>query len=191
MDRCCIGDGGVALRSRLVGGGCKPPQAASVKSRGSERCGKGGRPARQVGTEKASGSEPLLTCRNAMSGIKTEVYGSSRDEPGGYLLTAQVVPGMEVARARSRLRCGTWEPVAPIVPVVHWVVVRCATVSPACLTRWARCGPRPSCRPVSCITPTCWDGVGRPGTAPLARRSGQVSVAYLTRKLRVTVGAGL
>jgi hypothetical protein len=36
-----------------------------------------------------------------------------RDEPGGYLFTAQVVPGMKVARARLGLRCGTWEPVAP------------------------------------------------------------------------------
>jgi hypothetical protein len=36
----------------------------------------------------------------------------SRDEPGGYLLTAQVVSGMKVGRARLGLWCGTWEPVA-------------------------------------------------------------------------------
>ncbi len=34
----------------------------------------------------------------------------SRDEPGGYLLTDQVVSGVEVARAWLRLWCGTWEP---------------------------------------------------------------------------------
>ena len=32
----------------------------------------------------------------------------ARDESGGDLLTAQVVPGMEVARAWLRLWCGTW-----------------------------------------------------------------------------------
>jgi hypothetical protein len=36
-----------------------------------------------------------------------------RDESGGRLLTAQMVPGMEVARAWSGLLHGTWEPVAP------------------------------------------------------------------------------
>src|SRR5215213_7465338 len=38
----------------------------------------------------------------------------SRDEPGGNLLTAQVVSGMEAARAQLGLWYGTWEPVAPI-----------------------------------------------------------------------------
>jgi hypothetical protein len=36
-----------------------------------------------------------------------------RDEPGGCLLTGQVVSGMKVARAWSGLSCGTCEPVAP------------------------------------------------------------------------------
>jgi hypothetical protein len=39
--RCRAGDGGLALRDRPAGGGLKPPQAAAVKSRGGERCGKG------------------------------------------------------------------------------------------------------------------------------------------------------
>ncbi len=34
----------------------------------------------------------------------------TRDEPGGYLFTAQAVSGMKVARARPRLLCGTREP---------------------------------------------------------------------------------
>ncbi|MCA1704599.1 MAG: hypothetical protein LC808_15590, partial [Actinobacteria bacterium] len=37
-----------ALRDRPAGGGRKPPQAAPVKSRGGERCGKGALPVRQV-----------------------------------------------------------------------------------------------------------------------------------------------
>jgi hypothetical protein len=49
-----------------------------------------------------------------VNGIETEGCVSLRDEPGGDLPTAQAVPGMEVARARLRLWCGTWEPVAPM-----------------------------------------------------------------------------
>ena len=52
--------------------------------------------------------------------IETGSGSLARDEPGGYLSTAQVVSGMEAARARLRLWCGTWEPVAPIVTAVHW-----------------------------------------------------------------------
>ena len=49
--RCCAGDGGMALRDRPAGGGLKPPQAAAVKSRGGERCGKGARDASGAGRE--------------------------------------------------------------------------------------------------------------------------------------------
>jgi hypothetical protein len=52
-----------------------------------------------------------------------------RDESGGRLLTAQMVPGMEVARAWSGLLCGTWEPVAPTgrpASGVVWPAVGCA-----------------------------------------------------------------
>ncbi len=69
--------------------------------------------ARQVWTTKASASEPLMTCRKRIDGIKTGVESFPRDEPGGCLPTGQVVPGMKVARAWSGLPCGTWEPVAP------------------------------------------------------------------------------
>jgi hypothetical protein len=43
-----------------------------------------------------------------------------RDEPGGYLLTALVVTGVKVARARFRHQHGTWEPVAPLVLARCW-----------------------------------------------------------------------
>src|SRR5207302_8746403 len=45
--------------------------------------------------------------------IETEDRKQLREEPGGYLLTAQAVSGMKGARAWLRLWCGTWEPVAP------------------------------------------------------------------------------
>ncbi len=75
---------------------------------------------RQVGTEKANVSEPLLKCRKRSDGIETGVQLLPRDEPGGYLSTALVVSGTKVARARFRLRCGTWERLAPILLAGCW-----------------------------------------------------------------------
>ena len=63
--------------------------------------------------KKASESDPLMTCRNRIGDIKTGPGMSARDEPGRSLLIGQAVSGMEVARAWSGLRCGTWEPVVP------------------------------------------------------------------------------
>jgi len=60
---------------------------------------------------KPSESERLLRCQNARDDIKTRAASWTWDEPGGDLPTAQAVSGMEVARARVRLLCGTWEPV--------------------------------------------------------------------------------
>jgi hypothetical protein len=54
-----------------------------------------------------------MKCRKRMDGIKTGVESLLRDQPGGSLLTGQVVPGTKVARAWSWLSCGTREPVAP------------------------------------------------------------------------------
>ncbi len=75
---------------------------------------------RQVGTEKANVSEPLLKCRKRIDDIKTGVQLLSRDESGGYLFTAQVVSGIKVARARFRRWCGTWERLAPIMSTACW-----------------------------------------------------------------------
>ena len=55
-------------------------------------------------------SEPLETCRKHIDDAKTEVEALPREEPGGNLLTAQVVSGVEVARSWFRPWCGTWEP---------------------------------------------------------------------------------
>jgi hypothetical protein len=67
---------------------------------------------RQVRAKKANASEPLMTCRKYLDGTETEGIFLPWDEPGSNLLTAQTVPGMEVARVWLRLWCGTWEPVA-------------------------------------------------------------------------------
>jgi hypothetical protein len=69
---------------------------------------------------KASESEPVMKCRNALDDIETERRGLVRDEPGGYLSTAQVVSGMKLARARSGLWYGTWEPVTRYGRPFRW-----------------------------------------------------------------------
>ena len=70
-------------------------------------------------TEKANASEPLMKCRKRTDGIKTGEESLTRDEPGGYLPTAQAVSGMKVARARPRLLCGTRE---PATSMLRWIV---------------------------------------------------------------------
>ena len=75
---------------------------------------------RQVRTGKANVSEPLLMCRKRSGDTKTGVQLLPREEPGGYLLTALVVSGMKVARARFRRWCGTWERLAPIWSTACW-----------------------------------------------------------------------
>ena len=79
---------------------------------------------RQVRAEKANASEPLMKCRQRIDGIETRVELLPWDEPGGSLPTGQVVSGMKVARARLRLLCGTWEPVASTRRLVGLAVSR-------------------------------------------------------------------
>jgi len=83
-------------------------------------CGKGTLKACQVRAEKANESEPLLTCRKRTDGIETGVQLLPRDEPGGNLLTGQVMLGTKAARVRLRRWHGTWEPVAPARPGACW-----------------------------------------------------------------------
>jgi hypothetical protein len=51
--------------------------------------------------------------KRSIDDIETRPERMAWDEPGGSLLTGQVVSGMEVARAWPGLRCGTCEPVVP------------------------------------------------------------------------------
>ena len=51
--------------------------------------------------------------KHAKDDIETGRPAQPGIEPGGCLLIGQAVSGMEVARAWSGLRCGTWEPVVP------------------------------------------------------------------------------
>lgn len=76
---------------------------------------------RQVGTEKANESEPLMICRKRIDDIETRVPLLPWDKPGGDLLTALVVSGTEVARARFRRWHGTRETLASMRSVKCWI----------------------------------------------------------------------
>jgi hypothetical protein len=54
-----------------------------------------------------------MTCRRPLRDIKSRSGHWTCDKPGGSLLTAQVVSGMEVARAWIGLLRGRREPVVP------------------------------------------------------------------------------
>jgi len=64
--RNCTGDEGGPFGFGDQVADPKPPQAAAVKSRGGERCGKVGTRSRQVWSREASASEPSMKCRKLL-----------------------------------------------------------------------------------------------------------------------------
>ena len=61
---------------------------------------------------KANASEPPRKCRKRRDDVKTGEESLPRDQRRGDPLTASVASGIKVARVRSWLEHGTWEPVA-------------------------------------------------------------------------------
>lgn len=125
----------MALRARRSGGEPKPPYAASVKSRGRERYGKGPQPAGQVSGEKTNVCEPLLTHRNSQGWhqnwgcvgtprTKTRRFASSVRKrpvccPGGARCTGGVSSSQALAWNRRTCRSDTdgqlqWVRVGPL-----------------------------------------------------------------------------
>lgn len=62
---------------------------------------------RQVRIEKANTREPSFKCRKGLDDIKTGEVMLPRDKPIGNLLTGWAVSGIERARSRFGLLCGT------------------------------------------------------------------------------------
>ena len=110
--RCCAGDGGGPSGTALQGEVSNHRKLLRLRAVVVSVAEKA-HVMRQVGAGKANVSEPLLKRRKRSGVIKTGVQSLPRDEPGGCLLTGQVVTGVKVARARFRHQHGTWEPVAP------------------------------------------------------------------------------
>jgi hypothetical protein len=68
---------------------------------------------RQVGTEKANVSEPLLKCRKRSNDNRNRGSGCCPGKSqGDTCLLPWRLSGTEVARARSGRRHETWEPLA-------------------------------------------------------------------------------
>ena len=111
--RCCAGDGGGPSGTALQGEVSNHRKLLRLRAVVVSVAEKA-HVMRQVGAGKANVSEPLLKRRKRSGVIKTGVQSLPWDEPGGCLLTGQVVTGAEVARARFRRWHGTWEPVAPM-----------------------------------------------------------------------------
>ena len=97
----------LTLRGLPAGAGLKPPSAALVKSSCRERRGKRRNeyvryePRRRTPVNHRSNVESVL------DDIKTGEVMLLRDEPIGNLLTGWVVSGIEMARVRFGLLCGT------------------------------------------------------------------------------------
>jgi hypothetical protein len=102
----------LALRSRPAGGGSKPPQAAPVKHRGGERCGKGVQKGVRYESRRRTTVNRRRSVEKNLDDVKTEDVPLPWDKPGMDLRTAQAASGIKAARARLRLSCGTWEPAA-------------------------------------------------------------------------------
>jgi hypothetical protein len=96
-----MGDGGLALQSRLAEEGSKPPRGALAEDRGLERRWKRrGRGSRQVWTGKMSDGREFSVVdvsKLVSEDIKTGAGSALREESGGYPLTAQVVSGIQAA----------------------------------------------------------------------------------------------
>jgi len=87
-------DEGKALRNRLAGAGCKPPQAALVKSPGRERYGKGTARSCQVRNGKTNASEPLMTRRKRRDDVKTRGSRYSGISSGGIRFLPERRPAL-------------------------------------------------------------------------------------------------
>ena len=111
--RCCAGDGGGPSGTALQGEVSNHRKLLRLRAVVVSVAEKA-HVMRQVGAGKANVSEPLLKRRKRSGVIKTGVWSLPWEEPGGCLLTGQVVTGAKVARARFRRWHGTGEPVAPI-----------------------------------------------------------------------------
>lgn len=84
----------------------------------------------QVRVVESNASEPLMKCRKRRNEVKTGRESLTRDQSGRRLLTAQTASGIEAARTRFRLLCGTWEPVTPMLREPHkWTSHECLSTN--------------------------------------------------------------
>ena len=95
------------LRGLPAGAGLKPPSAASVKSPCRERRGKRRDKRVRYEPRRRTPVNHRASVESVLDDIKTGVFLLLRDKPIGNLLTGWAVSGIEMARARFGLLCGT------------------------------------------------------------------------------------
>jgi hypothetical protein len=112
---CTTDEGKKAPRDLLAGAGLKSPSAAVVKSHGGERKKEKAREEPgQMRQRKLNASEPLMTCRKRMDGIKTAQSRWRGKSAGGACLRPVWSPALRWQDPLTGLLCGTWEPSAPM-----------------------------------------------------------------------------
>jgi len=111
---CCTRDEGRPLEAAVQAEASNHPLLLHSRDVVVSELGKGRAGPCQVRTVESNASEPLMTCRKRRNGVKTGGESLLRDKSGRHLSTAQMASGMKAARTRSRLLCGTWEPVTPM-----------------------------------------------------------------------------
>nr|WP_242467205.1 reverse transcriptase domain-containing protein [Ectothiorhodospira shaposhnikovii] len=111
---CCTRDEGRPLGVAVQAGAPNHPLLLPLREVVVSELGKGGARPCQVWTVESNASEPLMRCRKRRDDVKTGTSRYPGTSLGGDLLTAQAASGMKAARMRSRLLCGTREPVTPM-----------------------------------------------------------------------------
>jgi len=112
---CCTRDGGRPPEAAVQAEASNHPLLLPLREVVVSELGKGRARPGQVRTVESNVSEPLMTCRKRRDDVETGEESLPRDESGGDLSTAQAASGIKAARLRSRLLCGTWEPVTPML----------------------------------------------------------------------------
>ena len=111
---CCTRDEGRPLEAAVQAEASNHPLLLPSREVVVRELGKGRARPGQVWTVESNASEPLMRCRKRRDEVKTGGESLPRDQSGVNLSTAQAASGMKAARLRSRLLCGTWEPVTPM-----------------------------------------------------------------------------
>ncbi len=108
---CCMRDEGRPLGAAVQAEASNHPLLLCSRDMVVSELGKGRARPCQVWIVELNVSESPMTCRKRLDDVRTGAAGLLRDKLGRYLFTVRAASGMKVARTRSWLLCGTWEPV--------------------------------------------------------------------------------
>jgi retron-type reverse transcriptase len=111
---CCTRDGGRPLEAAVQAEASNHPLLLRSRDVVVSELGKGWARPGQVRIVESNASEPLMTCRKRRDDVKTVGESLPREKSGQNLFMTWAASGMKAARTRSRLLCGTWEPVIPM-----------------------------------------------------------------------------